>query len=156
MSRTAIPVAETPDAVVGVAESVRPSVTRLSRILRHQDGGDLTPSAVSALAMINQLGPLTLGDLAMREHVSAPTITRVVEKLQRDGLVRRTISKADGRVVYVEVTDKGRRLVLDARSRRTKWLIEHLGALSADDLAALEHAAPVLEKLVAQATEEQQ
>ncbi|MDO8362696.1 MAG: MarR family transcriptional regulator [Actinomycetota bacterium] len=141
--------------VAEVAESVRLSVTRLARILRQQDGSDLTPSATSALAMVHHHGPLTLGELATREHVSAPTVTRIVDALQRAGLVRRTASPNDGRVVFVSVTDKGKRLVLDARRRRTQWLVEHLATLSPEDVAALQHAAPVLERLVAGATESQ-
>jgi len=134
-----------------LAASMRLSVTRLARILRHQDGGDLTPSTTSALATINRHGPLTLGDLAAREHVSAPTITRIVEKLQQQGLVARTTSATDGRVTHATVTDKGRRLVVAARSRRTEWLVDHLGRLSAAELAALAAAAPVLEHLIATA-----
>ena len=122
-----------------LAASMRLSVTRLARILRHQDGGDLTPSTTSALATIN------------REHVSAPTITRIVEKLQQQGLVARTTSATDGRVTHATVTDKGRRLVVAARSRRTEWLVDHLGRLSAAELAALAAAAPVLEHLIATA-----
>src|ERR1700710_1678143 len=99
-----------------VASSVRLSITRLGRILRQQDGGDLTPSTTSALAMLNRHGPMTLGELAAREHVAAPTVPRIVEKLQQAGLVTRTQSESDGRVAYVEVTEEGRRLILDVRS----------------------------------------
>jgi len=140
--------------VAELAASVRLSVTRLGRILRHQDGGELTPSQTSALAMVNRLGPLTLGDLAGREHVSAPTVTRIVEKLQQSGLVKRTVSEHDGRVTFVEVTPEGRRQILDARSRRTKWLVEHLDRLSVEDLESLRRAAPILERLVDAAAEE--
>lgn len=141
-----------PDVAV-VAESLRLSVTRMFRILRQQDGQGLTPSTTSALAMVFHHGPLTLGELAAREHVSAPTVTRIVEKLQRDGLVERTTSATDGRVAYVEVTERGQRLVLDLRSRRTRWLAERLSELSPAELAALEQAAPVLERLVAGASQ---
>jgi len=140
--------------VAELAETLRMSVTRLARILRQQDGSDLTPSTTSALAMINLHGPLTLGDLAAREHVSAPTITRIVEKLQQSDLVTRSVSERDARVAFVEVTDKGRRVIADARSRRTRWLVSHLGELSDADMKALRHAAPVLERLVDLAREE--
>jgi DNA-binding MarR family transcriptional regulator len=136
-----------------LAASIRLSVTRLGRILRQQDGGDLTPSTTSALAMLNRHGPMTLGELAAREHVAAPTVTRIVEKLQQAGLVTRTQSESDGRVAFVEVTEEGRRLILDVRSRRTLWLVEHLESFSDADLEALRRAAPVLERLVEQAGE---
>ncbi|MFN2608911.1 MAG: MarR family winged helix-turn-helix transcriptional regulator [Acidimicrobiales bacterium] len=137
-----------PTGMTEVAASVRLSVMRLARILRHQDGGGLTPSMMSALATLNREGRLSLGELAAREHVAAPTVTRVVEKLQRAGLATRRASDHDGRVAYVEVTSKGRRQVEDARSRRTAWLAARLAVLSDDELAALRHAAPILERLV--------
>ncbi|MGD9795413.1 MAG: MarR family winged helix-turn-helix transcriptional regulator [Acidimicrobiia bacterium] len=143
-----------PPEIAELAETLRLSITRLARVLRQQDGSDLTPSTTSALAMINLHGPLTLGDLAARERVSAPTITRIVEKLQQSGLVTRWVSERDARVAFVEVTDAGRKVIIDARSRRTRWLMAHLGELSQDDLKALRHAAPVLERLVDLAREE--
>jgi DNA-binding MarR family transcriptional regulator len=132
-----------------VAASLRLSITRLARILRHQDSGGLTPSRVSALATLNREGPMTLGELAAREHVAAPTVTRVVERLQHDGLVARTGSERDGRVVYAEVTAAGRGLIEEARSRRTAWLSSRLERLSQRELDALRRAAPVLERLIA-------
>jgi len=138
-----------------VASSVRLSITRLYRILRQQDGGDLTPSTTSALAMLNRYGAMTLGELAAREHVAAPTVTRIVEKLQSAGLVTRRVSEHDGRVFMVEVTDAGRALILDARSRRTRWLVEHLEGLSPEEFEALQQAAPILERLVEQAAREE-
>lgn len=139
-----------------LASSVRLSVTRLARILRQQDGEGLTPSTTSALAMLNRSGPMTLGDLAAREHVAAPTVTRIVEKLQLAGLVTRRVSEHDGRVSYVEITEEGRRLIGDVRSRRTRWLVEHFEGLSPADVETLRQAAPILERLVEQAAREEE
>ena len=58
---------------------------------------------VSALATVNRAGRITLGALAAREHVAAPSVTRVIDKLQRAGLVERTASEQDGRVSFVAV-----------------------------------------------------
>jgi DNA-binding MarR family transcriptional regulator len=142
--------AEAGTEVDELAASVRLSVTRLGRILRQQDGGDLTPSTTSALAMVNRHGPLSLGELAAREHVAAPTVTRIVDKLQRAGLVSRRASEQDGRVAYVEVTDEGRARMAEVRSRRTRWLVARIETLSEDDLEVLGRAVPILERLVEQ------
>src|SRR5437764_15212834 len=118
-----------PAAVAELAElagGLRLSVTRLARILRQQDTGDLTASMVSALASVNRAGRITLGALAAREHVAAPSVTRVVDKLQRAGLVERTASEQDGRVSFVMVTNDGRQLIEESRSRRTAWLAARL------------------------------
>jgi DNA-binding MarR family transcriptional regulator len=152
---SAVTARTTPTDIADVASSVRLSVTRLARILRQQDGGGLTPSTSSALAMLNRHGRLTLGELAAREHLSAPTDTRIVEKLQTAGLVSRRVSEHDGRVVYAEITEAGRQLILDARSRRTAWLVAHLDGLTEDEIKALGRAAPILERLVEAAAEEE-
>lgn len=149
-SGTAAPAAD----VIDVAGSLRLSITRLARILRHQDAEGLTPSTISALATLNREGPMTLGDLAAHEHVAAPTVTRIVEKLQRDGLVTRRPSERDGRVVYVEVTAEARRMIENVRSRRTAWLTSRLSDLSPKELEVLRRAAPILERLVIDAAQQ--
>lgn|SRR5437763_9334002 len=141
-------------AVPELAGGLRLSVTRLARILRHQDPGELTPSMISALATLNREGRLTLGELAAREHVAAPSVTRIVEKLQRDGLVTRRASESDGRVALVEVSNKGRARIDEARSRRTAWLASRLAELDDDDLDTLRRAAPILDRIVRNAGRE--
>lgn len=132
---------------VEVADALRLSVARLARILRQQDAGSLGPTLSSALATINAEGPLTLGALAGREHVAPPSITKVVEKLEARGLVRRSRDGEDRRVVRVEVTPAGRRHIAVARSRRTAWLATRLQELPAEDLARLADAGDVLQQL---------
>jgi len=71
---------------VELAGRLRLSVTRLARILRHQDAGTLAPTLSAALATVDRDGPLTRGDLVLREHVAPPSITKAVEKLAWNGL----------------------------------------------------------------------
>ena len=136
----------TPDPAE-VAGRLRLPVTRLARILRQQDQLGLTPTMTAALATIGREGPLTLGALAASEQVSPPTITRVVGKLEAAGLVRRRPDPADGRVTRVELSAAGRRQLDAGRTRRTAWLATRLRDLPAEDLARLEEAAAVLERL---------
>jgi DNA-binding MarR family transcriptional regulator len=63
------------------ARRLRYAATRLARLLRRQDASDLSPTQGAALASIERHGPITLGDLAAHEQVSAPTTTNVVSKL---------------------------------------------------------------------------
>src|SRR5207237_385907 len=63
------------------AERLRLSIARLARLLRQQDDSGLGPTVTAALSSIATHGPLTLGDLAARERVAPPTITKVVEKM---------------------------------------------------------------------------
>ena len=63
-------------------ERLRLVVARLARLLRQQDDSGLGPTITAALSTINKHGPLTLGDLAARERVAPPTITKVVDKME--------------------------------------------------------------------------
>jgi DNA-binding MarR family transcriptional regulator len=132
---------------VEVAGRLRLSTTRLARILRQQDQLGLTPTLTAALATIGREGPLTLGELAAREQVSPPTITRVVGKLEDAGLVRRRPDPNDGQVSRVELSPAGRRQLDTGRTRRTAWLATRLRELPPEDLARLHEAAAVLERL---------
>jgi DNA-binding MarR family transcriptional regulator len=130
-----------------IAGQLRLSVTRLARILRHQDASGLSATLTSALAAVARGGPLTLGDLAAREHVTPPTATRVIDKLEAKGLVQRAADTRDGRVVLVALTAAGEEWLAEARSRRTAWLVERLHDLPESDLRCLADASRILAQL---------
>jgi DNA-binding MarR family transcriptional regulator len=132
-----------------VAARLRLVIARLARQLRHHTSAGLTPSQHSALASVDIHGPLRLGDLARREQVTPPTITRIVSRLEDDGLVVRTTERADRRHAQVRITDEGRRRMAESRHRRTAWLAERLGSLAPADQEHLRSALPVLEALAA-------
>ena len=133
--------------VGAVADTLRLSITRLARILRRQDLDALPPTLSSALHSISCDGPLTLGDLAVLEHVAPPTITRVVDKLKARGLVECVQDEHDRRVSRVRATPAGHRYLDRSRTRRTAWLSAVLRELPPEDLARLMAAAPVFDRL---------
>jgi DNA-binding MarR family transcriptional regulator len=139
-------VAAVPDAAA-MAERLRLSATRLARRLRQEASTGLTPSQLSALAQIDHHGALTLGALAERERVAPPTITRVVTKLEAEGLVSRQPSVEDRRVVKVVVTESGADLLARTRRRKDAWLAARLADLDAPDRARLAAALDVLDAL---------
>ena len=127
---------------------LRVGITRLSRKLRYQAASDLTPSQLSALAAVNREGPLTLGHLAEVEHVAPPSITKVVDKLEAQGLVERRLDSDDGRVRRVAVTDVGFALLAETRARKDAWLATRLAVLDPDDLARVADSLDVLERII--------
>jgi DNA-binding MarR family transcriptional regulator len=133
-----------------VAAQLRLSVTRLARRLRQESGSGYSPSQLSALAVIDNHGPLTLGALADHERVAPPSITKVVAKLEAEGLVQRTTDPSDRRVTHVATTTAGRTLIAETRRRKTTWLTERLRELPDAELARLADAVDVLDHLVAQ------
>jgi DNA-binding MarR family transcriptional regulator len=143
------PAATEPPATdpVTLAGRLRPIVFRLGRILRQQDDSGHAPATLTALAVIEREGPLTLGALAAQEQVSPPTITKVVDALEAQKFVERIRDENDRRVCRVRITARGKRQLESSRTRRTAWLATQLDDVSSDDLARLADALPVLERL---------
>jgi DNA-binding MarR family transcriptional regulator len=131
-----------------LASDVRLVVGRLARRMRQEAAGGLTPSELSALATIEELGPIQLGDLARVESVAPPTMTRAAGRLEDRGLVRRGADSADGRVVLVEVTAAGRRALRDLRTARAAFLAKRLEGLGAKDRLVVARAVRLLGRLL--------
>ena len=131
-----------------LAAGLRLVVNRLARQLRRHAAADLTPSLVSALVTIEMHGPMTLGQLAGRERVTPPSVTRLVARLEARGLVCRETHAADRRCSVVRITTNGKRLVRHARQLKTAHLVERLERLDEAEVARLRAALPVLEKLL--------
>jgi DNA-binding MarR family transcriptional regulator len=135
---------------LGAVAALRFAVTRLARQLRQEalaDGG-LTPSKLNALASINRLGPISLGDLAVVERVSAATVSRTVDALAAAGFVERSSDPTDGRVVFVTMTVAGVKVLDGSRRRKDAVLAQRVSLLGARDQARLVAAIPVLQRLL--------
>ena len=131
-----------------IAARLRLSTTRLARQLRQESGAGLTPSQLSALAVISNHGPLTLGALAEHERVAPPSITKVVSKLECDGLVTRAPDPADRRVCRVAISPEGSALLEESRRRKTAWLTARISELDPDRQRRLADALDVLDELI--------
>ena len=84
--------------------------------------------------------------LAEAEQVRRPTITRLIDGLERRGLVRRVNDPGDGRVQLVEATAAGKRLLQKGRARRVERLMQGVAELSGDDQQVLARAADLMEQ----------
>lgn len=135
------------DDQVELAMRLRMAIARLARNLRQQSDSDLTPSQQILLATILDHGPATPTDIAAREQVSAPTISRALGGLEEQGLISRRPDEADGRVTKVSITEEGRKQLTLARKRRNAWLAQRLGHLDKKDQERLTGALDVLERL---------
>lgn len=134
-------------STIDMAASLRLSATRLARRLRQESAAGLTPTQLSALASIQNEGSLTLGALAEIERVAPPTVTRVVSKLDTDGLVHRAPDPDDGRIWRVSTTPEGDALLAELRKRKNAWLAGRLNELNSSQRARLADALDVLDLL---------
>ncbi len=139
------PGAREPD--LEVVARLRLAVARLNRQLRAQSANDLTLSMQSVLFVVSRDGPLTLGALALREQLAPSMITKLVGRLEDDGLVERRADPTDGRVKIVTTTAAGDARVADIRSRREAWLARQFRLLSDDEIERLTAALAVIERL---------
>ncbi len=134
--------------VAPLANELRLAIHRLTRRLRQQHPThDLTLTQISALAIIWREGPITAGELATREQVRPPSITRVVDGLESAGVVVRKNNPSDGRQVLVEITQEGVGRMESYVEAREAWLAQQLAGLSAKDRETLHRAALLLNDL---------
>lgn len=90
-------------------------------------------------------GPRTLGALAVAERVRPPTMTRLIQAMEAEGLVARARSRHDARATVIRATAAGAKVLRRARARRLAALRALLSSLTRADLAHLERAVRILE-----------
>jgi DNA-binding MarR family transcriptional regulator len=131
---------------MGPAEQLYLAVQHTGRALRRLDDElGLTPARFSALATLRYAGPQRVGELAALEGVAQPTMTRLVGKLEDEGLVVREHDAADGRGSVVALTGDGRALVRRARARKIAWVARAIREVRPEDLDALADSARLLD-----------
>jgi DNA-binding MarR family transcriptional regulator len=135
--------------LVQAADGLHSLAIHLLRAVRRGDAeSGVTAPHLSALSVLVFGGPRTIGELAAAEQVRAPSMTRIVDNLERAGLAARERDPADGRVVRVRATDEGARILHEARARRVAALAARLGELSENELSALGRTTEVLERVL--------
>src|ERR1700712_1767950 len=114
---------------VDLAARLRLVIGRLHRRFARRPVRGLTPSQLSVLVTVEQHGPLRLGDLAAREVITPPTVTRLVPSLQDSALVKRVTDPEDGRAALIEISELGRSLLEEIRRERTAFIAQRIARL---------------------------
>jgi DNA-binding MarR family transcriptional regulator len=120
---------------------------RLVRLLWRHARGRLPRGMTSVLTTLED-GPETISRLADKEGTAQPTLTRIIQRLEADQLVRRTASASDRRVVVVELTDLGVAEIAATRARYLGVLTERLSHMTDEQLERLLAASEVLDELL--------
>ncbi|WAL73355.1 MarR family transcriptional regulator [Kitasatospora sp. YST-16] len=135
------------DDLLAVSQ-LRSSAMRLARRLRHQRVEEsLSPTEMGVLGTLARCGRATPGELARKEHVQPPSMTRIIAMLEEKGLVRREPHPEDRRQVVVSSTEQAEEILNESRRRRNAWLAVLAENLDAEEWERLKAAAPVLYKL---------
>jgi DNA-binding MarR family transcriptional regulator len=126
------------------------AIHALRHVRRDDPATGLSAARLSALSVLVFGGPRTLTELAAAEHVRPATMTRIVQALEREGLVRRESDPDDGRVTRLHARAKGERVLWRGRERRVENLAALLSRLSAAEVAQVKKAAELVERALAQ------
>ncbi len=132
-----------------VADRLHSAAIHLLRRLRREDARlGIGPTGLSALSVLVFGGPRTVGQLAAAEQVKAPTMSRLVASLERNGLVVREGDPNDRRKTLVRPTSIGRIVMRRGRERRVHELGHRLERLAPHELTLLGQAAELIESLL--------
>lgn len=131
--------------VSGVATRLNSVSIHLVRRARAADESlGVPPGQLSALSVLVFGGDRTIAQLAEAEQVTSPTMTRIVDGLERSNLAHRHPHPSDRRATLVRASQRGRRIVERGRQQRVELLSGLLAHLDGDDLRAVERATEAL------------
>jgi DNA-binding MarR family transcriptional regulator len=120
----------------------------LQRVVRGAADYGMSLTAASVLAQLADHGPQRVTDLAAAEAVAQPTMTTLVRRLERDGLVERAPHETDRRAILIALTAEGAGRLERVRAARAGVLAERLDRLDPRRRAALEDLLPLLDHLI--------
>jgi DNA-binding MarR family transcriptional regulator len=119
------------------------------------DRAELSASAAFVLNRVCREGPIRLTALAAKEGVSQPSMTQLIQRLERLDLVARLADPDDGRAALIGITEHGQTLLNDRKRMRRDRLRALMATLSPEEESALWLAArvalPTLQRLAANA-----
>ena len=141
-------IAETLDTTA-LANRLRPVLLKLNRELRREIHSlGVTGVQATLLIQIKLTPGIGVRELALRERMSVPGMSKFVGRLEEAGLVERAPVPGDRRRVGLVVTPAGHRVLRSVKSRRTAWLSERLTHLEPEQLEAIDAAVEPLMHLL--------
>ena len=130
------------------ADRLHSAAIHLLRRVRRTDALTGVPAAQLSALSVLMGGPRTLGELAGAEQVRPPTMSKLVAEMERAALVRRSGDSNDARVVRVEMTAKGRRLLAKGREMRIADIERRIRRLAPDDAGVVAQAVVIVERML--------
>ena len=98
---------------------------------------ELERASYAILVLLEEGGPIRLGEIARLSGVDASTITRQVQVLERANLVHRERDRIDRRAALLGLTEEGRATLAEVMQRRRTWLSEALDGWPGPDRGRL-------------------
>jgi DNA-binding MarR family transcriptional regulator len=106
----------------------------------------VTVPQLKSLFYVSRYGKINISSLASGLRVTPPNVTGIVERLVEQGLLSRTSDNVDRRVLWLEMTDKGKALVDELREGRANEMRKVLGELTTEELLIVANGFDLLVK----------
>jgi DNA-binding MarR family transcriptional regulator len=94
---------------------------------------ELTGPQLTVVKMLETFGDLSLSDLSERIRAQNSTVTGIIDRMEREGLVVRARSTEDKRVVRIRLTEKGERIAREIPVEPMEIFRSALAGLSANE-----------------------
>jgi DNA-binding MarR family transcriptional regulator len=134
-------------AIEEIAQTLLPRASRLTRLLLRPGSRALSRTEAGVLGTLAS-GPRRITELAESEALAQPTVTQLVDRMQKRGLVARERSTEDGRVVLVSIAPMGHELLEHTRAQYRALLRDAVRELPDDEVQALATATATLQRLI--------
>lgn len=146
--------AEAADGMAAVTSVMRAHQLMLARVDRALRPFGLSFARFELLRLLafTRNGRMPMASATARLQVHAASVTNAVDRLERDGLVRREPHPGDGRAAILALTDSGRDLVEQATRSLNEEVFARPG-IDRDELTALVHAIAQLRQLAGDFTD---
>ncbi len=131
------------------ASVLRQAMAQLGRRLRAERvNHGLSRSRLSLLGLLARSGPMTASALAAAERLQPQSLTRMLTRLEDDGLIVRSPDDADRRQVRIDITREGAAVLDEDTYRREAWLAKAMAErLTPTECELLRLAADLMERL---------
>jgi DNA-binding MarR family transcriptional regulator len=131
-----------------IADRLHSAAIHLLRRVRRTDTLTGIPAAQLSALSVLMGGPRTLGEMATAEQVRPPTMSTLVRDMELAGLVRRSGDADDARVVRLEMTAKGRRVLAKGREMRIADIERRIRRLRPDEAGTVAEAVTIVERML--------
>jgi DNA-binding MarR family transcriptional regulator len=131
-----------------IADRLHSAAIHLLRRVRRTDALTGIPAAQLSALSVLMGGPRTLGEMATAEQVRPPTMSTLVRDMERAGLVRRSGDADDARVVRLEMTPKGRRVLAKGRELRIAGIERRIRRLRPEEAGTVADAVAIVERML--------
>lgn len=97
----------------------------------------ITPPQFTALLWLNQEGDMTIGELSQKMYLACSTMTDLIDRMEKNGVVERVRDARDRRVVRVHMLERGKRIIRDVMKARQAYLAEILSTFSPEEVESI-------------------